>query len=106
MDILDSWWAIIRDGLYHIHPIQFVIIGLLFGWLSSSAIGAIFSAIFASVVYIAVDLLWPVVFEHKLFAMPVFDTAFWHAFLSLSFAFPVVTLAVYILKSIVESLRG
>ena len=36
MDLLDSWWAIIRDGLYHIHPIQFVIIGLLFGWMTSS----------------------------------------------------------------------
>ena len=65
MDLLDSWWAIIRDGLYHIPPIQFVIIGLLFGWMTSSIIAAIFGAVFASVVYLAVDVLWPVVFNHQ-----------------------------------------
>jgi uncharacterized membrane protein len=106
MDILDTWWALIRDGLYHIHPIQFVIIGLLFGFMTSSVASAVFSAIFASVVYIAVDLLWPVVIEHNLFAMPVFDAPFWHFFLSLSLAFLIVTLAIFILKSIFESIRG
>ena len=34
------------------------------------------------------------------------DAPFWHFFLSLSLAFLVVTLAVYIVKSIIESLRG
>ncbi len=106
MDLLDSWWAIIRDGLYHIHPIQFVIIGLLFGIMASSIASAIFSALFASAVYVAVDALWPVIFEHKLFALPVFDTPFWHFFLSLFFAFLIVTLAIFIVKSIIESLRG
>jgi hypothetical protein len=106
MDLLDTWWAIIRDGLYHIHPIQFVIIGLLFGIMTSSIVSAIFGAAFASVVYIAVDALWPVIVDHKLFAMPVFDAPFWHFFLSLFFAFLIVTLAVFIVKSIIESLRG
>src|ERR1700749_1954818 len=106
MDLLDSWWAIIRDGLYHIHPIQFVIIGLLFGWMTSSVISAVFSAVFASVVYLAVDLLWPVIVDHKVFVMPPLDAPFWHFFLSLSLAFLVVTLAVYIVKSIFESIRG
>lgn len=106
MDILDSWWAIIRDGLYHIHPIQFVIVGLLFGWMTSSILSAIFSAVFASVVYLAVDALWPVIFNHTVFALPVFNAPFWHFFLSLSFAFLVVTLAVYIVKSIFEGIRG
>jgi len=106
MDLLDSWWAIIRDGIYHIQPIQFVIIGLLFGFMTSSIVSAIFSAIMASVVYVAVDVLRPVIFEHKVFALPVFDTPFWNFFLSLSFAFLVVTVAVYIVKSIIGSFRG
>ena len=106
MDILDTWWAIIRDGVFHIHPVQFVIIGLLFGIMASSIPSAIFSAAFASVIYIAVDALWPVIMDHKLFVMPVFDAPFWHFFLSLFLAFLVVTLAIFILKSILESVRG
>jgi hypothetical protein len=106
MDILDSWWAIIRDGLYHVHPIQFVIIGLLFGFMTGSIVSAIFGAVFAAVIYIAVDALWPVIVDHKPFVMPAIDTPFWHFFLSLSLAFLVVTLTIYILKSIVESIRG
>jgi len=106
MNLIDTWWAIIRDGFNHIHLIQFVIIGLLFGWFSSSIPSAIFSAVFASVVYLAVDVLWPVIFNHAVFALPAFDTPFWHFFVSLTFAFLVVTLAVFILKSIFESIRG
>ena len=106
MDIVDNWWAIIRDGLYHIHPIQFVIIGILFGFMARTIGAAIFGAIFASVIYIAVDVLWPVVVNHQPFLMPVMDTPFWHFFLSLTLAFLVVTLVVYILRSIVDSIRG
>ena|ERR1700749_1386531 len=106
MDLVDNWWAIIRDGLYHIHPIQFVIIGILFGFMARTFGAAIFGAVFAAVVYIAVDLLWPVVVNHQPFLMPVMDTPFWHFFLALTLAFLVVTLAVYILRSIVDSIRG
>jgi hypothetical protein len=106
MDLLDTWWAIIRDGLYHIHPVQFVIIGLLFGWMAKNFPAAIFGAVFASIVYIAVDILWPVLFNHAVFALPALDTPFWHFFVSLTFAFLVVTLAVFIVKSIIESIRG
>ncbi|HTT99860.1 MAG TPA: hypothetical protein VMF58_17555 [Rhizomicrobium sp.] len=106
MDLVDTWWAIIRDGLYHIHPIQFVVIGLLFGIMASSIVSAIFGAVFASVVYLAVDVLWPVVFNHQVFALPVMDAPFWHFFVSLTFAFLIVTLAIFIVKSIFESIRG
>ena len=30
MDLINAWWAIIRDGVHHIQPVQFVIIGLIF----------------------------------------------------------------------------
>ncbi len=106
MNLVDSWWAIIRDGLYHINPIQFVIIGLLFGFMARTVGAAVFGAVFASVVYIAVNVLWPVVVNHQPFVAPVFDTLFWHFFLSLALAFLVVTLAFYILRSIIESIRS
>jgi hypothetical protein len=106
MEILDAWWAVIRDGLYHIQPVQFVIIAILFGLTASSLVSSIFGSIAASAVYVAVSSILPVVTEHKLFAMPNFDQAFWHFFLSLTAAFLVVILVVYILKSLVASLRG
>ena len=106
MEILDAWWAVIRDGLYHIQPVQFVIIAILFGLTASSVVSSIFGAIAASAVYVAVGAILPVVTERKLFAMPHFDPAFWHFFLSLTAAFLVVILVVYILKSIVAGLRG
>ena len=65
-----------------------------------------FGSLAASVLYVAVDRLWPVVFQHQTFAMPAFNTEFWHFFLSLYFAFLVVVAVVYIVKQIVESIRG
>ena len=106
MEILDTWWAIIRDGMEHIHPIQFAVIAILFGLMSSSVVSAIFGSLVASAVYIAVDAIRLSVTEHKAFALPVFDYAFWHFFLSLTAAFLVIVLAVYILKAIVAGLRG
>jgi len=106
MEIMDSWWAIIRDGIDHIQPLQFVIIAILFGLAASSVVSSLFGSIAASAVYIAVSTLLPVVIEHKLFAMPHFDQAFWHFFVSLTAAFLVVILLVYILKTLVASLRG
>jgi hypothetical protein len=106
MDLFNTWWAIIRDGLHHIAPIQGLIIGLIFGWMASSIGSVIFGALGASVVYVAVDTLWPVVFQHKTFALPVFDTPFWHFFLALYFAFLVIVALIYIVKQVVGSFRG
>ena len=78
MELFNTWWAIIRDGLHHIAPIQGLIIGLIFGWMAGSIGSVIFGALGASVVYVAVDTFWPVVFWHKPFVMPVFDMPFWH----------------------------
>jgi hypothetical protein len=106
MDLINAWWAIIRDGVYHIQPIPFVIIGLIFGWMASSVGAVIFGALGASVVYIAVDRLWPVVFHQQTFVMPVFNAAFWHFFLSLSFSFLVIVAVIYIIRQIIDSIRG
>lgn len=106
MDLINAWWAIIRDGVHHIQPVQFVIIGLIFGWMASSVGAVVFGSLAASVLYIAVDRLWPVIFQHQTFAMPAFNTEFWHFFLSLFFAFLVIVAVVYIARQIVDSIRG
>jgi hypothetical protein len=106
MDLINAWWAIIRDGVHHIQPLQFVIIGLIAGWLAGSLAGVVFGSLGASVVYIAVDRLWPVLFNQRTFAMPVFDSAFWHFFLSLYCAFLVIVAVVYIARQLVDSIRG
>jgi hypothetical protein len=106
MDLINAWWAIIRDGVHHIQPVQFVIIGLIVGWMASSLGAVVFGSLGASVVYIAVDRLWPVLFNHQTFTMPAFDSAFWHFFLSLFFAFLVIVGVVYIARQLVDSIRG
>lgn len=104
--LFDTWWGIIRDGLNHINPIQGLIIGLLFGYTATSLIGVVFGAFAASVVYIAVDALKPVLFDHKTFHLPVFDTPFWHFFFALFFAFLVVIALVHIVRNVIASMRG
>ena len=104
--VFDTWWGIIRDGLHHINPLQGLIIALLFGFTAGSATGVLIGALGASIAYIVVDVLWPVVFYHTTFAMPVMDTPFWHFFLALYFAFLVVIALIYIVRSVISSMRG
>ena len=106
MEVIDYWWAIIRDGVHHIAPVQFFVIGLIIGWMASSLGAVVFGSLAAAVLYVAIDRLWPVLFQHQTFAFPVFDTAFGHFFLSLYFAFLVIVAAVYVVRQIIESIRG
>ncbi|MBV8976342.1 MAG: hypothetical protein JO261_03760 [Alphaproteobacteria bacterium] len=106
MELLDTWWAIIRDGLHHINTIQLVIIALLIGFMASSVVSVIAGALAGAVAYIAVDVLWPVVFQHQPFAMPVMDRAFGHFFVALYFAFLLVIALVYVVRSIISGVRG
>ncbi len=104
MNLIDSWWAIIRDGLDHVHPIQFVIIALLLGFTARTLGAAVFAGLFASVLYIAVDILMPAMINNQPPFMPVLDKPFEHLFLSLFCAFLVVTLLFSVLRSVVESI--
>ena len=106
MDILNAWWDIIRDGVHHINPIQFVIIGVIFGLMANSLVSVVFGSLAASAIYVAVNALKPVVFDHQPFVWPAMNSAFWHFFLSLYFAFLVVTAVFFIGKSIIEGIRG
>lgn len=102
----DTWWAIIRDGLTHINPIQGLILALIFGWTAGTIAGVVLGAFGASVVYVLIDLLKPVVFDHKPFLWPVFDTAFFHFFAALYFAFLMVIALIAILRAVIDSMRG
>jgi len=104
--VFDTWWAIIRDGLTHINPIQGLVLGLIFGWVASSIIGVVFGAFAASVIYVAIDALKPVIFEHKDFHFPALTTPFWHFFAALYFAFLVVIALIHIVRNVFESMRG
>lgn len=106
MQYVNTWWAIIQDGITHIKPIQGLVIAIVFGLLANS-FGAVFVApLIAAAAYVAVSAALPVVLDHKAFVMPVFDTAFWHFFLALYVAFLVVAAIVYALKSAVSAMRG
>lgn len=106
MDVIDAWWAIIQDGVRHINPIQGLIIGVIFGLMANSLVSVVFGSLAASAAYVAVNALWPVLFDHKPFAMPVMNSAFWHFFLALYFAFLVITGLFFIVKSIIAGVRG
>jgi hypothetical protein len=101
-----NWWAIVRDGLNHINPIQGLVIGLLMGFAASNIVGIVFGAFAGSAIYILVDALKPVVFDHKSFHMPVFDTAFWHFFFALYFAFFVLIALIAVVRNLIDSMRG
>ncbi|HWA89205.1 MAG TPA: hypothetical protein VG889_04175 [Rhizomicrobium sp.] len=105
-NVFATWWAIIREGLHHINPIQGLILGVLFGFTASSLIGIVFGAFAASAVYVAIDALKPVVLDHKTFHLPVLDTPFWHFFLALYFAFFVLIALIVVVRQLIDSMRG
>jgi len=106
MSHVTDWWSIVHDGILHIKPIQGLVIGILFGLLANS-FGAVFVApLLAAIAYVAVDAMIPMVTAHKPFVMPVFDTAFLHAFVSLYIAFLVIVAVVFAIKSVISSIRG
>lgn len=106
MDELHAFWLIIRDGIYHIHPVPFAVIALALGLLSRSVVSAFFGAILASAIYIAFEAFIPTVTDGKTFAMPHFNHAFWYAAMALMIAFVAAMVAIYVLKSMFASMRG
>jgi hypothetical protein len=106
MHSVNDWVAIIRDGISHINPIQGLIIGVLAGWMVGSIGSLIVTPVVAAIVYVAVDALKPVIFDHKPFAMPAMDTPFWHHFASLYVAFLVIAAVIWAIRAIISSIRG
>jgi len=106
VELLDTWWSFIRDGLNHVSPLLALIIALIFGMGASSFMSVLLGALGAAVIYVVIDALWPVVFHHQAFVMPVMNSAFGHFFLSLFLAFLVLIGLIYIVKSAVAGIRG
>jgi hypothetical protein len=105
MDIVNTWWHIVHDGILHIKPLQGAIIAILFGLLANS-FGAVFVApLLGAAAYVAVDGALPML-SGKPFVMPVFDTPFWHFFASLYVAFLVAAAVIFAIRSIISGIRG
>ncbi len=106
MHDLDSVGVIIRDGFYHIKPLQGAIVAILFGLLATS-VGSVFVApLLGAIVYIAIDAAMPVIMDHAALAMPVMDTAFWHFFITLYVVFLVAAALIFALRNLVWNLQG
>jgi large-conductance mechanosensitive channel len=105
MDIVNTWWGVIHDGILHIKPLQGAIIGILFGLLANSFGAVLVAPLLGAAAYVAVDGARPML-SGKPFAMPVFDTPLWHLFLSLYVAFLVIAAVIFTVRSIVSVIRG
>jgi len=106
MELLDTWWSYIREGLNHVSPILALVLALIFGFGAGSVQAVLLGAVGAAIIYVVIDALWPVVFHHQVFVMPVMDSAFGHFFLSLFLAFLVLIGLIYIVKSAIAGIRG
>ncbi len=104
MDIVNTWWGIIHDGILHIKPLQGAIIAIVFGLLANSFGAVLVAPLLGAVAYVAVDGALPML-SGKPFVMPVFDTPFWHFFLALYVAFLVVAAVIFAIRSIVSAIR-
>ena len=105
MDDLYAFWLIIRNGIYHIHPVQFAIIAVLCGVVLPRIAFIVFAAIGASVVYVAVNPILPTLSGAE-FVKPHMNHAFWYFFMSDTIAFLAALAIVYALKSILTGVRG
>jgi hypothetical protein len=104
MDDLYAFWLIIRNGILHIHPIQFAIIAILAGVVLPRIALVVFAALGASVVYVLVSAILPTLTGAD-FVKPHLNHAFWYFFMSDAIAFAVAIGVVYLLKSQVMNLR-
>lgn len=105
MDDLYAFWLIIRNGIYHIHPVPFAIIAVLVGAVMPSIALVVFAAIGASIVYLAVNAILPTLTGAD-FVMPHMNHAFWYFFMSDAIAFTVAIAVVYLFKSLVTGLKN
>ena len=104
MDDLHAFWLIIRNGVYHIHPVPFAIIAVLAGAVMPSIALVVFAAIGATIVYVAVNAILPTLTGAD-FVRPHLNHAFWYFFMSDAIAFTVAVGVVYLLKSLFTGLR-
>ncbi len=105
MDDLYAFWLIIRNGIYHIHPVPFAIVAVLAGVALPRIAFVVVAAVGASIVYVLVNAILPTLTGAD-FVMPHMNHAFWYLFMSDAVAFTVVVGLVYLLKSLVTGLSS
>jgi hypothetical protein len=102
----NEFWDFFRQGLAEVNPIQAGIIVLLGMMAVSSFIGLFIAAALSVVIHIIVSTLLPVFLDHKDFAAPKMDAAFWHFALSLYILYFVVIGVLFLIKLLIQRARG
>lgn len=105
MDDLYAFWLIIRNGIYHIHPVQFAVVAVLAGMMLPRIAFVVLAALGASVVYVTVNAILPTLSGAD-FVRPHMNHAFWYFVMSDAIAFTVAIAVVYLLKSLFTGLRN
>lgn len=98
----NEFWVYFREGLSGVNPIQAGIIALLGAMATNSFIGLFIAAALSVVIHLLVNALVPVIIDHKAFAAPVMDNAFWHFALSLFVLYLVGIGVLYLIKLAVQ----
>lgn len=106
MDELHAFWLIIRDGVYHIHLVPFVVIAFFAGFLVRSAPLVVVAALIGSVIYTLAVLFQPVLLDGQAFKRPHLNHTFWYLFMSLSIAMTAAIAAVYAARKAFSSMFG
>jgi len=102
----NEFWTFFREGLNQVNPIQAAIIALLGMMAVSSIVGLFIGAALSVVIHIIVSTLLPVLIDHKEFAAPKMDDAFWHYALTLYILYFVVIGVLFAIKSLIQRARG
>jgi hypothetical protein len=106
MGDLYAFWLIIRDGVYHIHLVPFVVVAFFAGFVVRSAPTVVIAALLGSVVYMLAVTLQPVLIDGQAFKRPHFNHAFWYFLMSLSIAMTAAIAVLYAVRRAVGSMFG
>jgi hypothetical protein len=106
MGELHAFWLIIRDGVYHIHLVPFVVIAFFAGFLVRSAPWVVVAALAGAVVYTLAVLFQPVLLDGQAFKRPHLNHLFWYFFMSLSIAMTAAIAAIYAVRKAFSSMFG
>ncbi len=106
MDDLYAFWLIIRDGVFHIRLVPFVVIAVFAGFVVRGASTVAIAALLGSAVYILATILQPVLIDGQAFKRPHLNHAFWYFFMSLWILMTAAIASVYAARRAFSSMFG
>jgi hypothetical protein len=110
MDIVTSYPAYFITFVHSLLVMPTIIyvgvIALFFGLVTKDFAGVIFTPIVAGVIFLAVQLVEPVVVKHAPLAFPAMDMAFAKLAVAVYITFLVLDLVVFLVKKLVLKITG